>query len=410
MVSLCNFCPCMFLLSNLYSLILIFKIGLLLSIKWTLLLFLSIVLVTPSLARRRSDNNMQPTDTTFAQRIKKAKAEDFTMSAQQLHGTLNELTNHYSYIIEGHADSIVANAQNPLYKHNATQWKLTAIPTIFRSLFNTRPLVGLIDAWAYSIQMKNYFESDVGQKAFGPWASTGVSAAEILRSEIEQLAVSLPKNGDIKRVKAMVSQWAYEHPISSFVSHRQSMILHLTQGETSLELSTFQSLGKLTTQLDDIIAQFTTYGAYLPKGMQWQSELILTKIAKSSVMDSVLSEIDTLTNDIHSITAVAKRTPTLIAMERTIAIEAIKNERKIVLEFAQQERSLVLAALAEERATIFAAIDSMRITTTNDAQAIAINTIDHLLIQLTKMLVVLAGLAILIILVVKLVPSQRSNN
>jgi hypothetical protein len=46
---------------------------------------------------------------------------------------------------------------------------INCIPTAYRALFHHDPAVAILDAWAFSMQMANYFERGDGKEDFGQW-------------------------------------------------------------------------------------------------------------------------------------------------------------------------------------------------------------------------------------------------
>lgn len=349
--------------------------------KFHTALCLLLVISSFAFAKRKKEEPLSP----IQQKAQEIQAKDFTMSANQLRVILQQLTGRYGAIIEHHADSIIDNCADKEHKAQATQWKLTAIPTLYKSLFYNRPLIGLIDAWAYSLQMKYFFESPRAGELYGEWSTVGLRAANLLENEIVSLAQTLPKSGNVDNAQRVIDEWAAKNPLVDFSKHRKSIILFATQGKGAKELTAFQSLGKLNEQLDDIIAQMTVYGAYIPKGVQWQSELILQEIGNSDLVDSLSKELSLITSDVHSMERTFGSLSDVIARERRVAVKKVEEEREIALATLEREREIILDAIAQERKVILDAADSIRATATADAERISITVVDLIFKRLLQL-------------------------
>jgi hypothetical protein len=111
--------------------------------------------------------------------IKKNKAEGvrYNKSATELRIYMDDLAGVFTGTIEQSADHIIAASPASEIKRHALLWKINGIPAAYRALFQPDPAIAIIDAWAFSMQMVDYFEHGSGKADFGQWHSIARDAS-----------------------------------------------------------------------------------------------------------------------------------------------------------------------------------------------------------------------------------------
>lgn len=82
------------------------------------------------------------------------------ISASELRVRLNDYAGRFARTVEGAADSIAnaADGNRPVMVE-AHDWKMVAIPTGLRAIFQTDPMAGLLDIWVATVQQRHWIES-----------------------------------------------------------------------------------------------------------------------------------------------------------------------------------------------------------------------------------------------------------
>lgn len=308
---------------------------------------------------------------SFWDRFKNVNENTFNMSPTELRIRMQELSVLCAGIIEKAGDEIIARTNDPAIKRKALLWKMNSIPALYKAFYNPKPLIAMLDSWALSLQMKQFFNSEAGQKAFGKWHVYGRNAAVLIEAKMVQLAKLMSPTGDISLPENFIQSWSDDHPIQIPFFERESMVPILSSGAAEKALSAFQAAAKLPYQLDDITNRLTVYGDYLPKQARWQAELLLSDLGVHEKIDTLMAELTTATQVLQQVGEVVEKSPDFITDERSAVLEVFRNERLETLSAVNKQRIETLDAinhqrietldyLARERAAIIDALENER--------------------------------------------------
>lgn len=308
---------------------------------------------------------------SFWDRFKKVNENTFNMSPTELRIRMQELSVLCAGIIEKAGDEIIARTNDPAIKRKALLWKMNSIPALYKAFYNPKPLIAMLDSWALSLQMKQFFNSEAGRKAFGKWHVYGRNAAILIEAKMVQLAKLMSPTGDISLPENFIQSWSDDHPIQIPFFERESMVPILSSGAAEKALSAFQAAAKLPYQLDDITNRLTVYGDYLPKQARWQAELLLSDLGVHEKIDTLMAELTTATQVLQQVGEVVEKSPDFITDERSAVLEVFRNERLETLSAVNKQRIETLDAinhqrietldyLARERAAIIDALENER--------------------------------------------------
>ncbi|MCE9625867.1 MAG: hypothetical protein K8R69_10525 [Deltaproteobacteria bacterium] len=90
------------------------------------------------------------------------KIQGLDLTAEQLRLQVADFVVVFGGMVERGADEIIENSDSPKAKENALLWKANAIPVCQMAAFQFDPMVGLLDLWAFSSQMTEFFENGKG--------------------------------------------------------------------------------------------------------------------------------------------------------------------------------------------------------------------------------------------------------
>ena len=363
---------------------------------------------------------------SFWEKFKKVNKKTFNMSPTELHIRMQELSVFCAGIIEKHGDEIIARTNEPSIKRNALLWKMNSIPALYKAFYNPKPLIAMLDSWALSLQMKQFFKSEEGQKAFGNWHIYGWDAAVLIEAKMVELAKLMNSNGDISSPENFIRFWSDNHPIQIPFFVRESMVPILSSNTGEKALSGFQAAAKIPYQLDDITNRLTVYGDHLPKQARWQAELLLSDLGMHEKIEILITELTTATQVLQQVGGVVEKSPDIIADERRAVLgvfrkerletlsavnkqrietlDTINQQRIETLDFLAREKTAIIDALENERKIVIEVLESERHVVLNEVESMgsrivqdAIQELDNLIDHFFLRAAQLVGVCLIII-------------
>ena len=99
------------------------------------------------------------------------------LSKRELQMLIHQYGYHYAGQVELVTSDIVAQTNDRAIRSSAIIWNTIGVPEMMRSCFNNDPMVGLILAWIYAAQVREYLDTGYGRTAFGPYQSRVVEVS-----------------------------------------------------------------------------------------------------------------------------------------------------------------------------------------------------------------------------------------
>ena len=353
--------------------------------------------------------------------------EDVSASTNQIRLMMRSLVDPMSGEIETAADHIIAQAPTPSVKRAAVEWKAQAVPALRESLFQPDPVTALFDTWVLTNQMTIYFSQGPGKDALG--ASSGIATAACLKleSQMQEVAASLTKSGDVNAARVGAREWASQNPITTSISHRRSTLSQAAERNLGSELTATQTVGNMVMTLDDLNRRLEIYSDQLVRQARWEAELITMELTDQLQLDQAIplageavESVERITDSVDSITGsvatavdsvssavvsveklvpaidrivvVAESAPQLIAQERAAAIQALQEEMGKTIQFVREEREAALQHITTERMAALQALHQSiieeRQVMTEDINEISLKAIDHAFSRLAQIVAV----------------------
>jgi hypothetical protein len=285
---------------------------------------------------------------------------------------------------------------------------MNSIPAVYKPFYNPKPLLAMLDSWALSLQMKQFFKSEAGQKAFGKWHIYGWDAAVLMETQMVELVKLMSPAGDISLAENFIRSWSDDHPIQTPFFVRESMVPLLSSGSAEKALSAFQAAAKLPYQLDDIANRFAIYGDYLPKQARWQAELLWSDLGVHEKVETLNAELTTATQVLQQVGEVVEKSPDFIADERSAVLEVFRNERLETLsavnkqrietldtinqqrietqDFLTRERTAIIEALESERKIVLEVLESERHAVLNEVESMGNRIVQDAIKELDQLI------------------------
>jgi hypothetical protein len=196
--------------------------------------------------------------------------------------------------VEQTADRITAQTTDPQVKHAALRWKLGALEAATQAGLRPSAQLALIDAWALSLQMQAFTDSDAGRLAFGSQQPLARATARALASEGEALAVDRLEPAALAVLRPMVMGYVQRTPIIEPSMQRASIAMDWMRAASVLG-DVPVSTGSAADMAGQALALADTHLRQLPRALRWRGEVSLLDnqerlSALGQVVDDTLQE------------------------------------------------------------------------------------------------------------------------
>lgn len=350
-----------------------------------------------------------PTQTKFMQ------AQGVQVSSEALRLRLRSEAIPFTGLMEQAADAAALEATSPEQRRRALVWKINVVPALYRTLFNQRALVALVDTWALLVQAEDHLESQEGKEAFGPGSAVVLATTRDLQLRIQAIARWAVPDRDLAAVDAKVREWASEHPVRLSFATRDSIEQYLATVKPSEPISAFAMVGMMSEDLEGLISRVDFLPVMVPRQATWQAEL-----AYLDLMDPRLELALTRGGE------ALQRVDDMIAWLGTTGLEGFAEEQRVQLlrafaserveieRLLERQRAGVEVFVGRERAEIAALVQRERLAAMADAQRLADHAtaeaarkarelVDHVILRVA----ILLGAVLVAVLVIVLVARRR---
>lgn len=313
-----------------------------------------------------------------------SKIKGLDMTAEQLRLKVNNFIMVFSGKVEQGAEQITNNAGgNRKIMDRALAWKTNAIPMSQIAGFQFDPLFGLLDLWAFSSQMADFFDRGAGRDLFGSQQGIAIRTSKDLEGEISAFVESLGPSINLELAKGFVADWVKKNPINSLLFIRQSTNTSLANWLLDSDKGMGDVLGGMDERMTDMTNRMNIITQQMPKIGRWQGEMFLA---------------DQLRNPPIPIPQITKQD-----------VEAVKNSIKKMADMAPQlpdilerQRLLIKSDIQEIRAQTIADVQLLTQQTIEDTSRKSEALVDRIFLRAFQLLLVLGGIGILWILLAKL--------
>jgi hypothetical protein len=339
------------------------------------------------------------------------------VSSQALRARLRAEAIPFTGKMEEAADAARNEASDVQVKRQTLVWKINVVPALYRSLFDQRPLVALLDTWALLLQAEDFLRSPEGKAAFGPGSERMLASTQELEGRIREIAAWAAPERDLVKVRAALQRWVEKHPVRLTFATRENMEAHLATVAPTEELGAFALAGRMSEDLEGIIDRMDFLPVMVPLQATWQAELVYLDLVDPRMdlalrrggealgkVDEMLEWLGTAGLDRF---AAEQRIQLMraIGSERQEVERLIERQRLAVQEFVDRERTAVAALVAAERAAAMADARQLVDHATAEATRRASEVVDRAFLRLA----VLVGVALAVLLGIALLSRRRGT-
>jgi len=334
------------------------------------------------------------------------KSPEVPLTAQEQESRL--LTRDYAAHFAATFTQLIDEAQladaDPGIKTQALRLKLGGVADITRASTGLSPLVSVIDTWAFSVQLREYFDGGAGRELLGEGLPAVRQGVTELAAEADALARRV-SGGDYARHRKFVDAYVERHPLTTLDLARPSVLSEWAANAGGAR-NPLREAGTVAQALGDVSDRLRIYSERVPSMTLWQAQLALDR---AGVDDAAYREA------LHRADAQLERISRLADESPGMVREAIANLRAGLRETSQRldasavqmlqslraEREALSLDVAAERANVTAAFDAQRAKLSADAAQIADRAVDtswrqlRALIRETLLLLIVLALVML---------------
>jgi len=304
----------------------------------------------------------------------------------------------FTGLMEQAADEASAASPDPAVRRRALVWKINVVPAMYRTLFNQRPLVALLDTWALLVQAELYLESPEGAAAFGPGVVAVLTTTRELEGRLREIVAWAFPDKDLVLLRSKVLAWAEKHPVRITFATRDSIEQALVTMAPTEELSAFAVVGQLNEDMNGLVGRMDFLPIMVPRQATWQAELAYVNLVDPQLESALkrageaMDKLDGMIAWLGTEGLEGFAEEQRIEIMRAVAVERLEIERLVdrqrveIQAFVDREREQVAALLNQERAAVMADAQRLADRATAEAARSAKEVVDHALVRVALVL------------------------
>jgi hypothetical protein len=258
-------------------------------------------------------------------------------------------------------------------------------------------MMGLLDTWALSVQMRQYLADGAGRAVFAAQQPLAVSLAEQLATQAQDMARRLITADEFEHDQRFIDDYARAHPIEGLQFARAS-IMDLWTQDSGVQGRLVDSLGTVPEALANTGDLVRMYGDTAPSQMIWNAQLaVLESGLSGKELQTALQRLD---DHLAALSGVAEQSPALVrSVVRDVNTRFDASWAEMISALHTEGRTLSGSMSTERQATV-QALDAERAAVTADAARIATQVIVEAGEQARRLLreALFIGIAIAVVL------------
>ena len=277
-----------------------------------------------------------------------------TSDERALRLALYEYTYYFSRRVEQAAGQIADSTADAQLARHSLDWRLNAVSEIQRASFQQDVLLALLDAWTFTLQQQQFFDSEAGRQALATALPIARQTSAELVERMNQLVVPWASDTMVKRGAKVVREWARDHPIEDLSFNRRSIItLYLERVRGARDQHDVpQSVANIEGSMEDLMQRMNLYAAQIPRQTLGESERLIDHLLEKQQFLAAFAALNDVRIDMRRMATVMTGIPATIGSEREAAFASIAEERVLLLEAISDERRAIEKMVERERALV----------------------------------------------------------
>jgi hypothetical protein len=298
------------------------------------------------------------------------KSPEKPLSTRDLNARIltHEYSTSFNSAVAQTADQIAAASDDADVRLNALRWKIAATGASQHAASQMAPMLGVLDMWALTVQMRDYLAVGAGQSLFGPQQHVAVSLAVELAQQAQEMARKLDTPEEFATQQRFISDYAGAHPITALDFARASVIdMWAEQSGTQVKLvDTLGTIPEAMAQTGDLVRM---YGEGVPSQVLWRAQLAAQESGLSSAQ--LQAALQDLNQRIAKLSEMANAAPgrfSEIALETRATFDESWRE---LIHAIDHTGDTLSSSASTQREELVKAVDAERKETLAEAQRMA---------------------------------------
>lgn len=293
--------------------------------------------------------------------------------------------------VEQAADTIVNKDPSVEIKANTLLWKIYAEQNLGQTIFQVSPIAAMIDTWAFTAQMAEFFNQGSGNKIFGDNNKIAAKTSEQLLQDYVVRMKGIMDKADFKKNQAFITQYIKQHPLQSIEFARTSAFsewLKYRNISESEAVTTFGTVPEVMTDMSDRVAMIANQ---TPKILGWKAELFaLYSNINTDEIHQTLKDISATSAKFQSLMANSPEMMNKLAIDMRTELSPLldKLDASVDKNFAQltNERKALESMVERERIALETMVTNQRVAITKDTNALVQKTVTQVFAEISTLI------------------------
>lgn len=311
--------------------------------------------------------------------------------------------------VEQSADLILQRSDDLQIKSNALMWKINAEQTLGQTIFQVSPLAAMIDTWAFTAQMAQFFESGNGKALFGEQTQLAANTSQQLLADYERRMQGLMSKADFTANQQFIREYAVAHPLFDVSFPRVSAFNDWLSFRKIGEFDAVTTFGSVPEVMSDMSDRMAMLASQTPKLLGWKAELFaLHSNINSKEVQQTLKDISETSAKFQKLMNESPQLMSELAVdlrrELTPLLAQLDASAERNLAQLSVERLALEKMVERERIALEQMVDRERQAVTKEADALVQRTVTQVFEELTGVIKSLILYIVLFLLVVFFAP------
>ncbi|HCD15700.1 chemotaxis protein [Shewanella sp.] len=311
--------------------------------------------------------------------------------------------------VEQSADLILLRSDDLQSKSNALMWKINAEQTLGQTIFQVSPVAAMIDTWAFTAQMAQFFDSGNGKALFGEQTQLAANTSQQLLADYERRMQGLMSKADFTANQQFIREYAMAHPLFDISFPRVSAFNDWLSFRKIGEFDAVTTFGSVPEVMSDMSDRMAMLASQTPKLLGWKAELFaLHSNINSKEVQQTLKDISETSAKFQKLMNESPQLMSELAVDlrRELTPLLVQLDASAERNLAQLsvERLALEKMVERERIALEQMVDRERQAVTKEADALVQRTVTQVFEEITGVIKSLILYIVLFLLVVFFAP------
>lgn len=311
--------------------------------------------------------------------------------------------------VEQSADLILQRSDDLQSKSNALMWKINAEQTLGQTIFQVSPVAAMIDTWAFTAQMAQFFDSGNGKALFGEQTQLAANTSQQLLADYERRMQGLMSKADFTANQQFIREYAMAHPLFDISFPRVSAFNDWLSFRKIGEFDAVTTFGSVPEVMSDMSDRMAMLASQTPKLLGWKAELFaLHSNINSKEVQQTLKDISETSAKFQKLMNESPQLMSELAVDlrRELTPLLVQLDASAERNLAQLsvERLALEKMVERERIALEQMVDRERQAVTKEADALVQRTVTQVFEEITGVIKSLILYIVLFLLVVFFAP------